>query len=149
MGVRSFVKNTVKANTNVKGWSSWDSIKGNAKVVGRFIDDLKAPDAKVPPVSLTFEEAMKKYGMTEADVNKSMKTYLLTAIVCLVFSVAAFLWMLYLFYNGMFLSGLVSFSLSALMASYGFREHFYYFQMKHRKLNCTIGEWVSSFFSKR
>ena len=147
MGVRSFVKNTVKANTNVKGWSSWDAVKGNAKVVGRFIDDLKAPDAKVPPVAITFDEAMKKYGMTQADVSKSMRTHLQTAWVCLVFSIAAFVWMFYLFYIGMFLSGLVSLSLSTLMAAYGFREHFNYFQMKRRKLNCTINEWVSSFLS--
>lgn len=149
MGVRDYVKNTVKTNTNIKGWSSWDSVKGNAKVVGRFIDDLKAPNSKAPPVAITFEEAIKKYAMTEADVSKSMRTHLQTASVCLALSVASFVWMFYLFYIGMFLSGLVSLSLSALMAAYGFREHFHYFQMKRRKLNCTINEWASSFLSKR
>lgn len=149
MGIRDYVKNTFKANTNVKGWASWDAVKGNAKVVGRFVDDLKVPDEKIPPVAISFEEAMKKYGMTEADVRKSMNGHLQTAIVCLVFSVGAFVWMFYLLFIGMILSSVVSLSLSALMAAYGFREHFHYFQMKQRRLTCTVNEWVSSFFSSK
>lgn len=148
MGFRSYIKNTVKANTNVKGWSGWDTVKKNATVVKTFVDDLKVPETDASSVQLTFEAAMKKYGMTEADVAKGMKARLQSAWICLAFSIAALVWMVYLFYIGMFLSGLVSLSLSALMAAYGFREHFYYFQMKRRKLNCTINEWASSFLKR-
>lgn len=147
MGFRDYIKNTVKANTNVKGWSGWDTVKNNAKVVKNFADDLKAPETRVPPVELTFEEAMKKYGLTEADVQKNMRASHITAWVCFALSLFAFLWMFHLVWKGMILSGLVSLSLSALMGAYGFREHFQYFQMKRRKLNVTLPEWVSSFLS--
>lgn len=147
MGVRDYIKNTVKINTNVKGWSGWDVVKNNAEVVKSFADDLAAPKNSAPPAQVTFEEAMKQYGLTEADVKKNMRNHFLTAWLCFGFGVAAFLWTFHLLWKGMFLSGLVSLSLSALMAAYGFREHFFYFQMKQRKLNCTASEWISSFFA--
>lgn len=147
MGFRSYVKNTVKANTNVKGWTGWDVVKNNANVIKNFADDLKAPETRVPPVQITFEEAMKKYGLTESDVQRSMRNHFITACVCLVLCLAAFLWTFHLLWKGMILSGLVSLSLSALMGAYGFSEHFYYFQMKRRKLNVTLSEWASNFLS--
>lgn len=148
MGIRSYVKNTFKANTNVKGWSGWDLLKSNAKVVKDFADDLKASNVDTSPVSLGFEEAMKKYGLTENDVMKQKRIHLIAALFSFVLALAALLWTLHLFFmKGMFLSSLVSLSLAVLMGSYGFREHFFYFQMKQRKLNCTVSEWVSSFFS--
>lgn len=147
MGIRDYIKNTVKANTNVKGWSGWDVVKNNAGVVASLAEDLKAPKNNTAPLQVTFEEAMKKYGLTEADVKKNMKYHFLTAWLCFGLSVAAFLWTFHLLWKGMFLSGLVSLSLSALMASYGFREHFFYFEMKQRKLNCTVSEWLSNFFA--
>ena len=146
MGFRSYVKRTVKTNTNVKGWSGWDLIKDNAQVVKNFANDLKAPTLIVPQ---SFEEAMKQYGLSESDIKKQIRTHFITACVCVVLSLAAFLWMFHLLFKGMFLSGLVSFALSALMAAYGFREHFAYFQLKQRRLNCTVSEWASSFFGKK
>lgn len=147
MGFRSYVKNTVKANTNVKSWTNWDLLKDNAQIVKNFAQDLKAPNESIPVRSQSFEEAMQTYGLTENDIKKRMRTNFLTAVFCVVLSLASFSWMFHLIYKGLFLSAVVSLSLSALMAAYGFREHFFYFQMKKRKLNCTVKEWASSFLS--
>ena len=38
MGIKSYFKNTVKNNVNVKGWASWDVVKNNAKMVAGFIE---------------------------------------------------------------------------------------------------------------
>jgi intracellular multiplication protein IcmV len=146
MGIRSFVKNTVKNNTNVKSWSSWNAIKDNAKTVKYFANDLKALDKPKPTVKITFDEAMKKYGLTENDLSKRMKSHLLVAAFCGALGAFAFIWALYLFAKLMFLSGLVGVSLSFLMLAYGFREHFNYFQIKQRRLDCTFNEWLSGFF---
>ena len=143
MGFRNYVKRIITINTNVRGWSGWDLIKDNAQIVKNFASDLKVPTIIVPQ---TFEEAMKQHGLSESDIQKQIRTHFITACICVALSVAAFLWMFHLLFKGMFLSGLVSFSLSALMAAYGFREHFAYFQLKKRRLNCSVGEWASSFF---
>lgn len=148
MNIRDYVKNTFKANTNVKGWSGWSQLKDNAQIVKNFAQDLKAPNGTTAVQAQTFESAMKSYGLTENDIKRLTRNHFLTAVICVAFSLAAFLWMFHLIYKGLFLSSLVSLSLSALMAAYGFREHFFYFQLKQRKLNCTVKEWASSFVKR-
>ena len=146
MGMRSFIKRTAKDNTNVKAWASWGLIKENAKTIGTFMDSLNPEDQAKEPAKETFEEAMKKYNLSENDVILRAKKHFRVALLCVIFGVAAFLWMFVLFFKGMFLSGIVALAVSLLMCSYAFREHFYYFQMKQRRLNCTFKEWFSNLF---
>lgn len=149
MGIRSFIKNTVKTNTNVKSWSAWNTIKENANVVKGFANDIKVPDAINPGVKVTFEDAMKKYGVSESDLASRMKSHFTVAIFCGLLGLAALIWTIYLLTKLMFLSSLVGIALSLLMFSYGFREHFYYYQIKQRRLNCTVKEWLSGFLSNK
>lgn len=145
MGFRDYVKNTVKANTNVKGWTGWDAVKGNARIVKNIVEGLKSPDVSASPVQLNFDEAMKQYQWTEKDVRNRMRMSLVMAVICVILSLFAFLWAFRMLWIGFFLSALASLALSALMLSYGFREHFLYFQLKQRRMNCTVKEWFSSF----
>lgn len=149
MGFRSYVKNTIKDNTNVKGWSSWNSIKNNAKVVYGFAEGLKPRVQDTLPVKVTFEQMVQQYGLSEKDIRSRMRTHLGVAVFCLLLGFIAIGWMFFLLTKFMFLSALVSFSLGALMFAYAFREHFFYFQLKQKRLNCTLTEWFSNFFSKK
>lgn len=149
MGLRQYVKNTVKDNTNVKTWSSWETVKDNARTVYGFVQDLKPVDQTGLPVPTTFEAAIRQYGLSEADIRSRMRTHFFVAVFCLVLGFVAIGWMIFLLTKLMFLSALVAFSLGALMLAYAFREHFFYFQMKQRRLNCSVSEWFSSFFAKK
>lgn len=143
MGLRSFIKNTAKTNTNVKGWASWGEIKQNAQVVGTFMDTFKKRNQTAQPE--TFEEAVKRLSLSEQDINARMKSYFRVAALCAILGFAALGWTFYLLlFRAMFLSSLVGLGLAGLMFTYAFREHFYYFQMKNRRLNCTVKEWFSS-----
>jgi len=148
MGIGSYFKRTVKANTNVTGWVSWNAIRNNANVVGRFIRDIKAPKTS-PKTNESFEEAIKRYGLSEQDLRARMRSYFRVAILCVALGVLAFLWMIYLFIKEMIFPGFVALALASLMFSYGFREHFQYFQIQQRRLGCTVREWFSSFISRK
>ncbi len=150
MGIKNFVKNTVKDNVNVKGWASWGAIKDNAKSIGTFMDAFKADNQATAATKETFDEAVKRYGLSEKDIAARMKSYFMVAVICAILGAAAFLWMFYLFFlEGMFLSGLVALALSVLMFSYAFREHFRYYQMKQRRLDCTFQEWLSHLLDQK
>lgn len=149
MGLRDYVKSTVKDNTNVKSWSAWDAVRDNAKTVYGFVKDLKPADQSVAPIKITFEEAVRQYGLSEDDIRSRTKTHFVVAVFCLLLGFVAMGWMVFLLTKFMFLSAIVAFSLGALMFAYAFREHFFYFQMKQRRLNCTVKEWFSSFFAKK
>ena len=144
MGIGQFLKNTVKNNANVKGWTSWDAIKENGRVIKGFVADIES-GATVSAAPITFEEAMKKYNLSEKDISQRMRTSFMAAVFCLFLAVVALGWTVYLMTKTMYLSALVGFALAVLMSSYGFREHFHYFQMKSRRLNCTWKEWLSGF----
>lgn len=149
MGVKNFVKSTFKANTNVKGWSSWEQIKENGKTVNNFFNDLKAPKPAAKTTQLTFEQMVQQQKLTEKDLQTLKQSHLRVAICCALLGLGALGWMIYLLSKAMFLSSIVALSLSALMFAYAFREHFGYFQIKQKRLNCSVKEWFSSFFSKK
>lgn len=145
MGIRSVVKKGVKNNTNFKRWAAWDTIKGNGKIIGNFISDLRAPHTKDVPVKETFEEAVARYQLSETDIRKRMRSHFRVALFCVLLGLVALGWTVYWLMQWMFLSGLVALALAMLMFAYAFREHFYYFKMKKRRLDCTVHEWFSSF----
>lgn len=149
MGFRSFVKKTAKTNTNVKGWSGWHAIKANANVVKNMAADFKYDAKPAIDTQMTFEAAIKKYGLSEKDIAHQMKSNLLIAYFAGALSLIGLIWALYLLINAMFFSSLMGFSLSVLMFAYAFRSHFFYYQLKQKRLNCTVKEWASSFLSKK
>ena len=151
MGIRSYVKNTVKNNSNVKSWSSWDAIKDNAKVIGLMVKDIKdsSASAATPVIPQTFEQAAAKFNLSPADLQKRMTRHLWVSIGCAILGVSALGWAIFLFLKVMLLSGVAGLSLAALMFSYAFQENFRYFLIKQRRLNCTVHEWFSSFFENK
>lgn len=149
MGVRSYIKNTAKANTNVKGWMSWDAIRSGGQVIGGLIRGMKNSDAQTQPIGkFTFEEMMQRFNWTEKDVQRYATSHFRVALFCVLLGLFGLGWTIYLFAKFMLLSGCMSLSLAFLMFAYAFREHFYYFQFKKRRLNCTVQEWFSGLFSR-
>ena len=144
MGVRSYIKNTFKDNTNARGWSGWDVIKKNAQIVGELVKDIKpASEQNEPPVSDTFEQAVQRYGLTDQLLKKRMRMHWWVAALCFLFSIIALWWGGRLLFEGMYLSALVSGSIAALMLVYAFYEHLSYCRIKYRRLNISVSEWVS------
>lgn len=147
MGIRSYFKNTAKNNLNVKGWASWDSIKKGGQVVGELVKDFKVPTNGI--VKRNFADAVREYGLSEHDIELRMRSSLRVSIFCAVLGLAAFCWMILLLIKAMFLSSIVALALAVLMFAYGFREHFHYFEMKQKRLDCTVKEWFLSLFSRK
>lgn len=151
MGVRSYVKNTFKANTDAKNWAAWDSIRSNARTVKNIVSDINGSgrDPSGVPQKETFDEAVKRFGLTEAELQVRMKNHYRVAVICAILGLFSLVWVIPLFIKALYLSTIVALALSMLMFAYAFSEHFLYFRMKERRLDCTVDEWASSFFKKR
>lgn len=148
MGIRSFVKNTVKDNTNLKGWTGWDAIKQNAQLVGSFVKEIKPQDKEDVIVPETFEQAVQRFGLTEAELRSKMRMHWIVSLVCFFLGLGALCWGFHLLWDGMYLSCLVGFALGALMFAYAFYESFSHFRIKKRRLDCTFSEWAAHFFRR-
>lgn len=149
MIIIDYIKRTVSNNTNVKGWMSWDSIKENGRVVGELAKGMDPDEHASGYKADNFEEAMKHYGLTEADLKKRMRSHYMVAIVCALLALIALGWAVFLFIKAMYLSVLVALALSALMFVYAFREHLFYFKIRERRLNVSAKEWFNHFVSAK
>lgn len=125
---------------NPSAWLSLDSLKTNTGVVKNILQDaFKIPQATTEE---TFEEALKRFGLNEDDLKHIDENYLMFAYFFLALSVICFLFAFYLLFMHYSISGwLLALVSSALFAGQAFRYHFWHFQIKHRKLGCTIKEW--------
>jgi intracellular multiplication protein IcmV len=97
-----------------------------------------------PGTPETFEEAMKRYGLTEQRLEERKKMFGKQVIIYLLTGMGVLVYAVFLAraqeYMGMFIAFLVA----ALAFAYAFRSHFWLFQLKQRRLGCTFKEWLSS-----
>ena len=150
MGVRSYFKNTAKANTNVTAWSDWASVRKNAQFIKQLVADIKPKDKVTidPAQKKTFDEAVAKFGLSEKDLTARMKSHFRLSLGCAVLTLAAFAWFCYLLWLGMFLSSIVALSVAFLMGTYTVIENLYAYRIKQRRLDCTVREWFFHFIKK-
>ncbi len=144
MAAKEYVKKVIKNNTNASDWASWQVVKNNGRSVTNLLKSMGKTD-QPDYVAESFEEAVKHYGLSESDLENRMKSHFSTAIICALLGLVAFGWAMYLLIAKlMYLSTIVALGLSLLMFSYAFREHFFYFKIKRKNLNCTVSEWLRS-----
>jgi intracellular multiplication protein IcmV len=151
MGVRNYVKNVFKANTNVGGWSDWSSIRSSAGFIKTLMDDVRVKPRTAEEAQIlrqSFQAEVDRLGLTKAELLARQKTHFRIALMCFCLMAGAFGWFCHLFITGMIMSSLVALSVSILMGVYAVSQNFYSYRIKQERLNCTIGESLRSFFKK-
>jgi intracellular multiplication protein IcmV len=140
MAIRDALKVSRKTFFNPRAWLGYDALKDQTETITSFIKG--ATTVQRPDITETYDEAMQRLDLTEADVRTTARLYLIYAISFLVLAVCDFFYGLYLlFHHGAFLGLVLSLAVFALLIAQAFRYHFWYFQIQSRKLGCTIDEW--------
>lgn len=129
-------------DVRVDRWMSWDYLGQTAQTFRVLLLDILIP--KKATYSETFEEAMQRLELTEEDIEQRKKEFvrLITFFVVLALGILAYA--LYLAFKGTLAAAVIAFCLALYSFSQAFRFHFWLFQLKHRKLGCTIKEWMNS-----
>lgn len=150
MGVRSYFKNTAKANTNVTAWTDWNTVSSNAKFIKTLVSDIKPKDKVTaePIQKATFEEVVARFRLTDQDLKKRMSGHFWLSMGCALLALLAFAWFGYLLLHGLFTSSCVALAVSFLMGTYAVTENLFWYRIKKRKLDCTFREWLLHFFGK-
>lgn len=124
---------------NVRTWADWDRMKSfTLYLVGGFMK-LFVPQKTVDTES--FEEAIARLNISQSDLMGKQKALYRLSLVMVV---AAFLFFVYAGYQvfyGSFKATLVSLIVMLIALVLSFRYHFWYFQIKYRKLGCSFHEW--------
>ena len=94
----------------------------------------------------TYEQAVKRLNLSQEDIDKRCRYWRMTSYVYL-FSALCFLgYSIHLFLLEHYASSLTTLVFIAVLLAFAFREHFWYTQMKRRRLGFTFQEWLSELF---
>lgn len=94
----------------------------------------------------TFEEAIARYNLTEEDIASRKKNLLVSSLFYAGIAVALFCYTLYLLFSGVLLGSFIGLVLTAMALGLGFRDHFWYTQIKQRRLGLSVREWFDYSF---
>lgn len=126
----------------VDKWLSLDYLKETTNHLRSMVSHVIVPSR--PRYSETFDEALQRLDLIEADLIKRQKEFTRLVYFFVLLSIIIVVYGLVLAYSGAFLCALIAFCLSVFSLSQAFRFHFWLFQIKNRKLGATLKEWFNS-----
>ena len=90
----------------------------------------------------TFEEAMQRLNITEAELNARRKEFTRLMFIYLAISLSIFAYTVYIVtMHKNFMGFMMGFAITIYSLTYVFKYHFWIYQIKHKKLGCTLREW--------
>lgn len=89
----------------------------------------------------SFEEAIARFGLTETDLFLKQRSCMVLAITFLCMAIVTLFNALYLFWRTAFFGGGFSVVLALCCLCLAFRYHFWVFQIRNRKLGCSVEDW--------
>jgi hypothetical protein len=140
MSLTKRVGRLFKPFVNFPKWMGLTRLVANARGIKKSIEDIRVhrPTVRVE----TFEQAMTRLHLTEKDIELRKRTCLILSIV---YSLTTFLLLIYTLYLiiHLRLGAIIGLLITGLMAVFAYRESFWHFQMKTRKLGNTYRDWLS------
>jgi intracellular multiplication protein IcmV len=126
----------------VDQWLNLKMIKDNTLFYARETKELFTIDKS--DSTENFEEATTRLRLTEDFIKNQTKRYFYLTCLFLVSAGLILAYGVYIALQGNIMGGCICFCLTVYALSCAFRFHFWYFQMKRKKLGCSIQEWLKS-----
>lgn len=139
----SRIGTVIKSILNVRKWSDYDRLKSFTLYLGEGFRKMFIPQgARKKKVS--FHEAVARMKLTEKDLKIKKRALLRLSILMCIMAIGIMAYSGYHFYYGFYKAALVSIVISMLGFVLAFRYHFWYFQIRERKLGCSFMEWFKN-----
>ena len=130
----------LKRFRDFRTWSNYDEHK---KFLRNFINTFKGmfvPDES--SFSESFDTATRRYNLDDKVLRERARLFFSVSIIMLIISLCGLGAFVYLLLTGQFRPAMISVFIIMASAGLSFRYHFWYFQIKHRKLGCSFNEWL-------
>lgn len=138
----------VKPFVNFPSWMGLRQLSSSGKGIANTAKGIYQPDAGANKVvrKETFAQAVKRLNLSEQDLQQRLKTFWNMTLVYIFVALGLFGYGACLCFDGHFAAAFLSFILTALALSLALRQHFWYFQIKQRRLGCSMKEWFKGIF---
>lgn len=124
---------------NIRAWADWDRMKAFTLYLGNGFARLFIPVTNTETES--FDEAMTRLKINNTDLIIKQKALFRLSIVMVCAASFIFIYAGYHLFYGTYRATIVSLVVMMIALVLAFRYHFWYFQIKSRKLGCTFHEW--------
>ena len=122
----------------------WMSLSYLSETTGRFKDLLTSiVSPEKAKYKESFDEAMQRLELTEDDISQRRNEFKRLVLVFILMTCGVLIYCVYLAAIGSIFPAVISLALSIFTLTQAFKYHFWLFQIKHRKLGCTLKEWFN------
>lgn len=130
-----------KSMFNVSRWLGWQDLRSNASNIHQLYQMLFTIPTR-PVFRETFEQAIERMGLDEAHLAEVKLAYFRRANLFLALLVLGLVYHVYLLFHQQWMASFVMISIDFMLFAFWFREHFWYTQMRVRRLGLTFKEWL-------
>ncbi len=124
-------------------WADVPALKKTYSYMHRIGVSVFKPKQETEPPE-TFEQAMVRMKLTEADLASRARICKLQILFYGLAALGVAIYLAYLIAGGYWLSAGLCLLIMLLLLTCAFKSHFWLFQIKQRKLGCTVQEWLNS-----
>lgn len=135
----SKIVNLISSILNVRAWFDWERLRGFTLYLTNGFKQLFVPQQNVE--SESFTEAATKLNINDETLLTKQKALFRLSIIMTVAACAILGYAGYQLFYGSLKAMFVSLVVTFVALTLAFRYHFWYYQIKHRKLGCTFDEW--------
>lgn len=140
MAIKDIFKISRKTFFYPSAWIGTETLSQQTSAMWLVIKSLFTPEK--PVHKETFAESMQRQGLTEADIKEAQDDYTFYALIFLVLGIALVVFAFYLlFTHAAFFAWLLALAAAGLSLVQALKYDFWAFQIKNRKLGCTLAEW--------
>lgn len=136
---QSAIVRTFNRVINIRGWLDFERVRSFTLYLLNGLKRLFVPQPQ--GADKPFEAVVKKMQLTEEDLILKQRALKRLSILMVTIAVIVESYALYLLFNAYFSAAILSVVVGMLALVLAFRYHFWYFQIKQRKLGCTLLEW--------
>lgn len=139
-GKRSFLKR----HFNVTEWMGLDDVFTRLRLLPSLFHGLTT--VKKSLHKETFEEAVVRLNLSNKDIIAKQKSFFNAAIVFFICGICTVAYSISFFYSHQWQGCMLAIMVSMIFFAHAFQTHFWYTQMRQRRLGLTVREWLCTFF---
>jgi len=124
---------------NIRSWADWDRVKEFTLYFRNSIKRLFVP-MKTADVE-SFDAAVQRLNISDAELLVKQKALFRLCVIMLIAASLFFIYAGYHLFYGTLRAAIISYVVMMIALVLAFRYHFWYYQIKARKLGCTFKEW--------
>ncbi len=123
----------------IKSWLDLDRIESGYQYVKEQASTYFIPST--PKTNESFDLAKTRLKLSDEDLLVREKGLFRLSVIMMIAAIVIFIYSMYNLFYGYYAALLVSIVVNMLALVMAFRYHFWYFQIKNKRLGCSVHEW--------